>query len=280
MVDNLHDGRLTRLAASINASGAAISRVLSGKAEVGPRLLEALASHPQIRPDWVRYGRGEPRRSSDPSGAAPGGQFLPVAVGILPGAPADHPLELSGEHQPVAAFFYRPTRYWLKITERIPKKARAAGRLEPDDLVLMETDRQCWLDDLRVLVGRLCGLRRLRGGIPIYMLAGIRADSGTGELTYDAFGQKEDPPYKKRPGRIRQIDIESSSEASGEEAAVPGGSPAIEASKAEPQELKGSEATPLPEASEETPGSQRKTLNLESVVALPIIVVRLKLEVV
>src|SRR6516165_3224976 len=107
MVSTLHDGKLNRLAAAIGASGAAISRVLGGKAEVGPRLLEALAGHPQISPDWVRFGLGEPLRSSDPSGAPPAGQFLPVAVTVLPGAPADHPLALSGEHYPVAGFHYR-----------------------------------------------------------------------------------------------------------------------------------------------------------------------------
>jgi hypothetical protein len=203
-----------------------------------------------------------------------------VAVAILPGAPADHPLAFSGEHYPVAGFHYRPTRYWLRITEEIPEKARVAGRLEPEDHVLMEADRQCWRDDPRVLVGRLCGLRRLRGGSPIYILAAIAADSGTGELTYDAFGQKEDSEYWKRRERpARQVDA-GPPEPSVKAAAIPSGSPANEASTAEPQELKASEETPVPEASEETPGGQRKTLNLESVVALPIIVVRLKLEVV
>jgi hypothetical protein len=281
MVDSLHDGKLNRLAATIGASGAAISRVLGGKAEVGPRLLEALAAHPQVRADWVRFGLGEPLRSSDPSGAPPGGQFLPVAVAILPGAPADHPLALSGEHYAVSGFHYRPTRYWLRVTEEIPEKARAAGRLEPEDLVLMEADPRGWRDDPRVLVGRLCGLRRLRDGSPIYILAAITASSDTGELTYDAFGQKEDRQYKKRLGqRVRQVDVGTSSEASVKAATITGGSPANEASTAEPQELKPSEETPVPKASEETPGGQRKTLNLESVVALPIILVRPKLDVV
>jgi hypothetical protein len=281
MVDTLHDRKLNRLAATINASGAAISRVLGGKAEVGPRLLEALAAHPQINPDWVRFGLGEPLRSAERAGAPPDAQFLPVSGTILPGAPADHRLALSGEHFPVAGFHYRPTRYWLEVTEQVPEKARVAGRLEPEDLVLMETDRQCWRDDPRVLVGRLCGLRRLRGGSPIYILAAIAADFGTGELTYDAFGQKEDSQdWKRRGPRVRPVDTGDSSEASVKAAPIPGGSSANEASTAEPQEAKDTEEATETKASEEAPGGQRKTLNLESVVALPIIVVRRKLEVV
>ena len=248
MVDNLHDGKLNRLAATINASGAAISRVLGGKAEVGPRLLEALAAHPQISPDWVRFGLGEPLRSSDPSNAQSVGQFLPVAASILPGAPADHPLALSGEHHPVAGFHSRPSRYWLKVSQEIPEKARVAGRLEPGDLVLMEADRKCWRDDPRVLVGKLCGLRQLRDGSPIYILAAIIAPSDTGELTYDDFGPREDSQDKWRPRpRRREVDT-GPPEASVKAAAKPGG--------------------------------QRKTLNIEDVVALPIILVRAKLDVV
>jgi hypothetical protein len=200
---------------------------------------------------------------------------------ILPGGPAVHPSGLTGEHFPIAGFHYRPTRYWLRVTGQIPEKARVAGRLELEDLVLMEADPKCWRDDPRVVVGRLPGVRRVRDGSPVYILAAITASSGTGELTYDAFGQKEDIQYKRvRPPRVRTIDIPPSSEASGEDAAVPGGSPAIEASRAETPVSKATEETPKPEDSEETPGGQRRTLNIEDVVALPILVVRLKLDVV
>jgi hypothetical protein len=200
---------------------------------------------------------------------------------ILPGGPADHPSGLAGEHYPIEGFHYRPTRYWLRVTEQIPEKVRVAGRLELEDLLLMEADPKCWRDDPRVLVAKLCGLRRLRDGSPVYILAAINASSGTGELTYDAFGQREDSQYKKRLGqRVRPVDVDTSSEASGEEASVPGGSPANEASRAETPEPKATEETPKPEATEETPGGQRKMLNVEAVVAVPILLVRRKLDVV
>jgi hypothetical protein len=272
MLNNLHAGKRNRLAAAVGVSTASISRIFQGKQKIGPRMVAALAAHPRVNSSWVTDGLGEPLRSSDPSGAPPGSQFLPVALAVLPGAPAEHPSALAGEHHPIAGFYHRPTRYWLKITERIPEKARAAGRLEPEDLVLMETDRQFWRDDPRVLVGRLCGLRRVRGGIPAYILAAITASSDTGELSYDDFVQKERSRNKLRVGpRVRPVDVGTSSEASVKAETIPGGSPANEASTAEPKE---------PKASEVTPGGQQKTLNIEDVVALPIILVRVKLEVV
>ena len=146
-----------------------------------------------------------------------------------------------------------------------------AGRLEPEDLVLMEADPKCWRDDPRVLIGELCGLRRLRDGSPVYIHAAIAVSSGSGEFTYDAFDPEEDGQYKKRAPRVRTVDMPKSSEASVKAAAIPGSSPVNEASTAEPQE---------PKASEATPGGQRKTLNIEDVVALPILLVRRKLDVV
>src|SRR4051794_1918669 len=40
MATHLHDGKVNRLAAAIGVSGAAISRILGGKQEVGPRMVE------------------------------------------------------------------------------------------------------------------------------------------------------------------------------------------------------------------------------------------------
>lgn len=157
---NLYENNQRRMAADLDLSQAAISRVVRGEQKAGRRLTAAIAAHPKINPTWLYAGEGEPLLPKDRR-SPPGGRGLPVAATLLPGAPDEHLGLFTGMHFPIADFFHRESRYWWQIPADHPVTRHDASKVKPGDLLLLETEGRDWLDaDDLVLSGKLCVLHR------------------------------------------------------------------------------------------------------------------------
>jgi transcriptional regulator with XRE-family HTH domain len=144
-------GNQREMARTAGVSQGLISKVVNGVQFPGRRLLSAIAAVPGVSAEWVTRGSGQPI-------PFPERGSLPIAVGVLPGAPLEFPHLLSASRHPIAEALNRPTRYWLALTENSPLVREPALRLSPGDLLLLEADKE-WTSRRDLSDGRLCGVR-------------------------------------------------------------------------------------------------------------------------
>jgi transcriptional regulator with XRE-family HTH domain len=205
VLEYLHGNNQRRMAEEYGLSQAAVSRAVRGQQEVSPRFLAALAEDPRINRQWLFTGKGEPLQATDQSGVAMGiALSLPVATTILPGPPDQHPLLLEGTQYPVAQFFYRLSRYFLKVTEGSSITRAEGWGVMPGDLLLMESDNRLWRDDESILNGTLCVVsRRDKDGVR-YVITTIRWDQTSRRLEFMSAEAVIVPPPSPLPDRRRR----------------------------------------------------------------------------
>ena len=117
---------------------------------------------------------------------------VPVSRCILPGRPEEYPALLTGFRLQVGVFF-RPSTYLLEVQAGNPVVRVPESRIAIGDLLVMETDRDLWLTNRPVLVGKLVAVRL--GGEHGVDFALARADMNpaTRELKFASFGVQGPP---------------------------------------------------------------------------------------
>ncbi len=151
LLAHLWRGRQREMARSVGVTQGLLSKVVNGQQAPGPRLIAALAAHPDVNGEWLRTGAGQPLYLPEEGS-------LPVATGLLPGPPLRYPQLLSGARHAVARAHDRETRYWLLLGPTSPLVREPALRLASGDLLLLETDAG-WTRQPNLTHGRLCGVR-------------------------------------------------------------------------------------------------------------------------
>jgi hypothetical protein len=159
VLDQLFSGNQREMSRAVGVSQASISRVISGTQEPGRQLIVAIASLPTVNDTWIYTGRGEPLslKPYDQS-SRHGDCALPVALKIIPGAPKDHLLYLTGSNFPIPQQFHGASRYWLRFSETIPITLAAGAKLVSGDLLLLDSDAATWKGKPDVLRSRLCAV--------------------------------------------------------------------------------------------------------------------------
>lgn len=180
-------GNQRKMAEDVGVSQPAISKVVRGDQPPGRRLMELVAADPKVNPEWVLRGVGGPTPAPAPESTG-GDWMVPVAGCILPGHPRRHAALLTGARLPVAAFYRSESRYLLAVQPGDPVVYAEGERVAPGDHLLMEADRDVWLSNRMVLVGKLVALRLDGGRGADYVLARVRRDPMTRELEFDCFG--------------------------------------------------------------------------------------------
>ncbi len=216
----LWGGKQRQMAADLGVSQAAISRIVRGEQAVGPRMQATIGARRGVNADWLRTGLGEPLL--DPAVEAAAGDWLaPVAKVILPGTPADHSGLLTGERLAVANAYRRTTRYVLVVGPDDLVVGVEGAKVAAGDHLLMEADRDLWLNNRRVLVGKLVALRLSGEHGGDFVLARADMHPTTRELSFDCFGVRVAPTSDT--GAIGMVDQgagsrqpEPAAEASGE----------------------------------------------------------------
>lgn len=184
-------GRQREMAADLGVSQGLISKVARGEQAPGPKLIEALAGHPKVNARWLLEGVGEPLAA--PGRALQTGDLsLPVSRCILPGHPENHASLLTGFRFQVETLL-RPSAYLLEVQADAPVIRVPELRVAVGDLLVMEADRDVWLNNRPVLLGKLVALR-LGGDHGVdFVLARVRMDPMTRELRFDCFGVQDSP---------------------------------------------------------------------------------------
>lgn len=146
------------MARDIGVTHSVLTKIASGTQAPGRQVLSKLAEHPKVNPTWLLTGSGEPLlvKNDSPEEGWP----LPIAAQALPGDMEKFRALLSGESFPVAGAFYRPSRYWLRVSVHEPLAKVPQAALNIDDLVLLETDPIFWnhgeMVDKRIVAVRSC----------------------------------------------------------------------------------------------------------------------------
>jgi hypothetical protein len=151
LLDYHWTGNQRQMARDLAVSQGLISKIVNGHQGAGRRFLATLARQPGVNADWVLRGEGQPL-------ALPPKGTLPVAMGVLPGPPAEYSHLLTGQRHPVAEALDRSSRYWLDLPSTSQLLRDITLRLLAGDLLLMETDL-AWISRPDLIEGRLCGVR-------------------------------------------------------------------------------------------------------------------------
>jgi hypothetical protein len=146
----------SHMARDVGVAAATLSRVLTGQRPAGRELLLAIGTCKGINLRWVLHGSGEPFATTDQVDLRP--WFLPVSEQLLPGPPAGSPDRLTGYYYPVTEPFYRPSRYWLRLSAAHFVDLLPDHCLHTSDLLLLEGDATFWAGDVE-LRGKLAVVR-------------------------------------------------------------------------------------------------------------------------
>ncbi len=155
LLDYHWGGNQRQMARDLGVSQGLISKIVRGHQGAGKRFLATLARQPGVNADWVLRGEGQPL-TLPPKGT------LPVAAGVLPGPPEQHPQLLTGQRHPVAEALDRASRYWLELPPGSPLLRDESLHLLAGDLLLMEAD-PAWTGRMDLIEGRLGGIHLPRG---------------------------------------------------------------------------------------------------------------------
>lgn len=147
-------GSQTRFATDVGCSPSVISKILAGRQKPGSRLIQRLLKLENVNPEWLLSGEGEPWLAE----AADRTCALPVSSVVLPGDPRESKEQLTGESFPIAEAFYRPTRYFLRLSRHHSILAWRPYALAEGDLLLLETNPGYWRD-ASVLHKRICAIQ-------------------------------------------------------------------------------------------------------------------------
>jgi hypothetical protein len=203
----LWSGSQRKMSQDLSVSQALISKVVRGERAPGSKLLDAVANHPRVNRLWLHEGQGEPLRAEHHE--APADEYwVPIARLILPpGPPADHEGLLAGPRLPVAAFYYRSSRYLLEIGADDAVVRVSELKIAPGDMLLLETDSATWQGDVRVLNDRLCAVRGEAGDRRQHLLAKASVNPRKGTLSFDLYGHDEGTNnfFLKKRG-VRSVD--------------------------------------------------------------------------
>jgi transcriptional regulator with XRE-family HTH domain len=200
-------GHQRRMAEDLSVSQATISKIVRGERAPGSKLLDAVARDPRVNRMWLLEGVGEPLRAEHRE--APVDECLvPVARIILPGPPREHAGLLAGPRIPVAAFFFRPSRYLLEIGADAAVVPISELKIAPGDMLLLETDSATWQGDVRILKDRLCAVRGEAGDRRQHLLAKARVDTREGTLSFDVYGHDggTETIIRRSNKRVRPVD--------------------------------------------------------------------------
>jgi len=134
------------MADAIGCSQPLLSMIVSGSRQPGPKLLELVAKHPKVNPEWLRSGYGEPIL------AEPTLDSLPIAEVVLPGPPLENRELLLAHRYPVLPGAFATTRHWFRVRRNQPVVDSKNAKVRDGDLLLMESDfSQFWLSNFRGL---------------------------------------------------------------------------------------------------------------------------------
>lgn len=140
LLNKIWGGNQSRMAADIGMSQSAVSNVVTGRQTPGRKLLAAISGHPLINGAWLLTGDGDPLL---PVAAESGTKALYVAKRLFAGAPEDNG-DCLGPLYEVPARYYRPSRYWLRITNDHSFARHESLCLRAGDMVLFDCDTSGW----------------------------------------------------------------------------------------------------------------------------------------
>jgi transcriptional regulator with XRE-family HTH domain len=154
VLQRLFAGNQSAMAKAIGVSHAAISQIVHGKRQPGPRVLQAIAGLPGVSPDWAILGKGA--APAVPVQRDPNKCFLPVVASLDFALSAEPTRTRTSRGLQVAASEYSPSRIVFQVPQRHVCILRSGGRLKPGDFLIFETDRGLWLSKPQHLGKRLC----------------------------------------------------------------------------------------------------------------------------
>lgn len=132
-------GRQADMAREVGCSQAVLSRVATGKAEPGKRLLALIAAHPEVDSEWLYSGRGKPTRPSIVPSAAPVNELAvlsqPCSRDGLAAARFDSRFPARPQYSPA-------TSYWLEVQPTDPIVLEPGTGVLPLDLLLVDCDSE------------------------------------------------------------------------------------------------------------------------------------------
>ncbi len=172
---HLFGGNMRRMAEAVGVTHSVLSKVVGEQQGPGRRLMESIASHPKVNPDWLFSGEGEPLLAARHPGS---GEIweAPIAHILLSGPPTEQAGLFEATTFPLAGAFYRPTRYLYRAGAGDPIVRMDSEKVAPGDLLLLETEDGLWKADRRILAGALVAIRVVsRDGFD-YVLARVGTD--------------------------------------------------------------------------------------------------------
>lgn len=186
-LQSVFGGSQTDMASALECSQSMISRIVTGRREPGPQLLNALANYPALVKRWVLTGEGKALRadSLDFEGEA----ALPVALKPFIGLPFDRPELLEELLYPTPRSLCRRSRYWVRAAAGHPLVNDEGFNIAAGDMVLVEPDSANWPMKLR---GTACLVRIAIGNSEQLLWArNLSAKDGHGDTRdYDFLGQR------------------------------------------------------------------------------------------
>jgi transcriptional regulator with XRE-family HTH domain len=145
-------GSQSEMARQLGMTQPAISLVVTGKREPGPRLLNAIARLPGVSADWISSGKGTlPERQAvrDPRRC-----FLPLYASLHDAFPSRNQLGPTIHGVNVRAADFSESRIVLELSEAREWGDAKNCPLRPGCCLIFETDRRFWAAEPYKLEGR------------------------------------------------------------------------------------------------------------------------------
>jgi hypothetical protein len=135
VLSHLFGGSITHMAAALDVSHPALSRVINKGQMPSGQMLAGLARLRLVNLHWVLAGGDE--KSARP--AEPATEFVPVAEQLLPGSPSNFPEKLGPLGLPTSSPFLLEAAYWFRVRRDNFVVGRTNAPAAVDDYLLVET---------------------------------------------------------------------------------------------------------------------------------------------
>lgn len=165
-------GNRLRMARALGFSHTLVNKIVADEQQPGRQFLSAIIDKLNVAPGWLMTGVGEPvlgKGKEPPTDGWP----VPISYVLLPGPLVDNRDLLSGETHLVAGAHFSESVFVFHVQSTEPLSLDPAEAIVSGDRILMDTNPKRWRKNLRVLDGKLCGVRRKTTAGPVVVLARV-----------------------------------------------------------------------------------------------------------